>query len=106
MRLELPPLKLFAVTVPALKFPNPSRRTRVLGVFAAVAALTEVTVAATEDAVFPLIVETIVAPCVPVTSPINEPEKLAAVVAELAEVAVVAEVAQWSQKLHFPRKFQ
>ena len=87
------PFKLVAVIVPAEKFPDASRFTMVLTVFALVAALAALTPLATLAAVCPPTVATTVAPCVPVTSPASEPEKLMAVVAEAALVAVVAVVA-------------
>ena len=79
-----------AVTVPAEKFPDPSRFTIVLGVSALVAALAALAPPATFAAVTPPTVATAVALCVPITSPASEPEKLLAVVAVVAEVALAA----------------
>ena len=87
MRLLKPlplPEKLLAVIVPAAKLPLPSRLTMVLAVLALVAALAALAPAATLAADCPPTVETTVAPCVPVTLPANEPEKLFAVVAVAA----------------------
>jgi hypothetical protein len=66
-----------AVMIPALKLPDPSRRTNLPGVFASVAALAAPAPAAMLAAGWPAICETTVALCVPVTSPekfpLNEP---------------------------------
>src|SRR5579863_3545275 len=77
------PLKL-AVIVPAEKLPDASRYTMVLGVLAFVAAFANTAPDATFAAVCPPTVLTTVAPCVPVTSPSKDPEKLVAVVAVVA----------------------
>jgi len=83
------PLKL-AVIVPALKLPDASRLTIVLAVLLLVAAFARTVAEATFAAVCPPTVETTVAPCVPVTSPVNDPVKLVLVVAVVAVVAVAA----------------
>ncbi len=90
------PIKFVALTVPARKLPVASRSTIVFARSAGVAAFAATAPLATRDAGCPPTAETTVAPCVPVTSPVSEPEKLVAVVAEsaaVAEFAVVAEVA-------------
>ncbi len=69
---------------PAEKLPDASRLTIALAVLAAVAALASTVAAATLLAVCPPTVLTTVAPCVPVTSPLRDPEKLVAVVAVVA----------------------
>ena len=84
------PLTLAAAMVPARNPPVPSRFTIVFGVFALVAALAATAPPATFAAVCPPTAATTVAPCVPVTFPANEPEKLVAVVAEAALLAVPA----------------
>ena len=75
------------VAKPALKLPDPSRLTMVLTVLLLVAAFAAFAPDATFAAVTPPTVLTTVAPCVPVTSPDNDPVKL---VEEPAVVAVVA----------------
>src|SRR5579863_7563997 len=77
------PLKL-AVMVPAEKLPDASRFTMALAALRFVAALARTAPAATFEAVCPPTVLTTVALCVPVTSPVSEPEKLVAVVAVVA----------------------
>lgn len=72
--------------VPAAKFPLASRLTRVLAVFAEVALLESVAPEAMLAAVRPPKLETTVADCVPVTSPIRLPVKLV----ELPAVVAVA----------------
>jgi chromate transport protein ChrA len=81
------PLITSSVTLIALaeKLPDPSRLTIAFAVLALVAALASTVAAATLAAVCPPTKLTTVAPCVPVTSPTNDPEKL---VAELAVVAL------------------
>jgi hypothetical protein len=74
----------FAVIVPAVKLPDPSRLTIVDAVFALVAPLARLAPVATLAAVTPPTLATTVAPCVPVTSPLSEP------VSDPAEVAVDA----------------
>src|SRR4030095_13820336 len=69
---------------PAEKPPVAVRLTMVLAVFALVAVLASTVAAATSAAVCPPTKLTTVAPCVPVTSPTNDPEKLVAVVAVVA----------------------
>jgi len=69
---------------PAAKLPLASRFTIVLAVLRFVAAFARTVAAATFAAVCPPTVLTTVAPCVPVTSPLNDPEKLVAVVAVVA----------------------
>src|SRR4029453_11658484 len=80
------PLIISSVTLIALaeKLPDASRFTMVFAVFALVAALASTVAAATLAAVCPPTKLTTVAPCVPVTSPTNDPEKLVAVVAVVA----------------------
>src|SRR4029434_977283 len=80
------PLIISSVTLisPAEKPPVAVRLTMVLAVFALVAALASTVAAATLAAVCPPTKLTTVAPCVPVTSPINDPLKLVAVVAVVA----------------------
>jgi len=84
------PLMLPAEMAPAEKLPEASLFTIVFAVFALVAALAAVVPEETVAADTPPTLETTVALCVPVTSPDKEPEKLLAVVAELAAVAVEA----------------
>src|SRR5579863_1032770 len=68
----------------AAKLPVLSRFTMAFAVLRFVAALAKTAPAATFAAVCPPTVLTTVALCVPVTSPVNEPEKLVAVVAVVA----------------------
>jgi hypothetical protein len=69
---------------PAAKLPLASRLTIVLAVSRLVAAFARTVAAATFAAVCPPTVLTTVALCVPVTSPLNDPVKLVAVVAVVA----------------------
>src|SRR5204863_190066 len=69
---------------PAEKLPDALRLTIAFAVLALVAALARTVAAATFAALCPPIKLTTVAPCVPVTSPDNDPEKLVAVVAVVA----------------------
>src|SRR4030095_365223 len=90
------PLIISSVTLisPAEKPPVAVRLTMVLAVFALVAVLASTVAAATLAAVCPPTKLTTVAPCVPVTSPTNDPEKLVAVVAVVAlplKFAVISE---------------
>jgi len=71
---EAAPIKL-AVIVPAVKLPEASRCTIVFGVLVLVAALAAVVADETLAAVCPPTVDTTVAFCVPVTSPIKLPVK-------------------------------
>ncbi len=73
-----------AEIVPALKFPEPSRATIALAVFALVALFAAVAPLATLAAVTPPTVPTTVALCVPVTSPDKLPLKLPELVAVVA----------------------
>lgn len=88
-----------AVTVPAVKFPDASRRTIVEAVLLEVAALAKLAPEATLAAVTPPTEETTVADCVPVTSPAKLPEKL---VAEVAVVAFPDKLAVMVPALKFP----
>src|SRR5262249_5533251 len=80
----------FAVIVPALKLPEPSLFTIAFGVLVAVAAFAAVVAKATFAADCPPTKDTTVAPCVPVTSPANDPVKFVVLPAVVAVVAVVA----------------
>jgi hypothetical protein len=73
-----------AVIVPAAKFPSESRLTMVFGRALLAALFAAVTPDATFAALVPPTVATVVVPCVPVTSPDNDPEKFAALVAVAA----------------------
>jgi hypothetical protein len=84
------PVKFVAVTMPAEKLPLASRFTIVLAVSALVAPLAATVPVATADAICPPTTATTVDPCVPVTPPDKNPEKLSAVVAVVALVAVAA----------------
>ena len=64
-----PPVKELAVIDSAAKFPNASRITRVPGAFVVDAAFAAMTPLAMFDADCPPTVATVVAACVPVTSP-------------------------------------
>ena len=91
---ELLIIESVTLTAPAAKLPDASRLTIVLAVFRLVAALANTVAAATFAADCPPTKLTTVAPCVPVTSPSNEPEKLVAVVAVVAlplKLAVIVE---------------
>ena len=68
----------------AAKLPVPSRNTSVLATAVFVAAATSTVAAATLAAVWPPTKLTTVAPCVPVTSPDNDPLKFVAIVAVVA----------------------
>src|SRR4029434_10474865 len=87
---ELLIISSVTLIVLAEKLPDASRFTIALAVFALVAALASTVAAAILAAVCPPTKLTTVAPCVPVTSPTNDPEKLVAVVAVVAIVALVA----------------
>ena len=64
-----------AVIIPALKLPDPLRNTNVFGVLELVAVLASDAAVATFAALCPPTKLTTVAPCVPVTSPANDPVK-------------------------------
>jgi len=83
----------FAVIVFAIKLPALSLLTIASGVFALVASFASMVAAATFAAVCPPTSLTTVALCVPVTSPLNGPVKLVAIVAVVAVPADVAVVA-------------
>lgn len=76
-----------AVIVFAVKLPEASRLTIAFGALVSVAPFAVVTAEATFVALCPPTLDTTVAPCVPVTSPVSEPLKLAAVVAIVAIAA-------------------
>src|ERR1051325_11663773 len=78
------PLKLVAVTVPAVKLPEASRLTMVLAVFALVAALAALAPLATAAAASCPTLATDVALRVPVTSPLKLPLTLEATLARMA----------------------
>jgi hypothetical protein len=86
-----------AVIVPAEKLPEPSRATMVFTVSRFVAALAAMVARATLAALCPPTVLTIVLIWPPVTLPVNDPEKLVAVVAVVAlplNVAVIVPAAK------------
>ncbi len=83
------PARLPAI-VPAMKFPDASRRTIVFGAFALVAVFAIDAPPATLAALWPPTLPTMVAPWVPVTSPARPAVKLVADPAVVAVVAVVA----------------
>ena len=84
VRPEPLPLKLAAVMVEPEKLPEASRSTIVLAEDALVAALAARAPRPRWPPFCPPTLATTVAPCVPVTSPVSEPEKLLAVAAVVA----------------------